>query len=146
MSTNTKGRRPGLLLARLAAGGVWGAESGGGVEMSSVTIRDDPRLRRDGRCTRCKGERRGSSAKVHKRYIEIGHYELDPFCSTECCREWHGCVLPSTGSGSGSLGYEPPQRVVRHGTDAMYKSGCRCGECREGSNRRRRDYRRRTGK
>ena len=50
----------------------------------------DPPVRRDGRCARCGGERRPPSASASRLYVDAGHYELDPFCSTGCARAWHG--------------------------------------------------------
>ena len=113
----------------------------------SVTIRDDPRLRSDGRCAQCGGERRGPSPRAHKQYVDAGHYELDPFCSAECCKEWHGCGLESSTRGAGSLGYEMPKPIRLHGTEAMYGRGkCRCDTCREAASRGRKERRQRSGK
>ena len=110
----------------------------------SVTIRDDPRLRSDGRCVQCGGERRGPSPRAHKQYVDAGHYELDPFCSAGCCREWHG--VRATGTGAGGPGYTPT-RMRRHGTETMYgKEKCQCDACREAANRGRRERRQRSGK
>lgn len=92
-------------------------------------VKPDPPPRRDGRCRVCRGERKGPSKRAQKRYVDIGHYELDPFCSTGCCREWHGCVPPKPVVGA--LGYEPPVKMRRHGTETMYEQEkCRCDQCR----------------
>lgn len=47
----------------------------------------EPRVRRDGLCTVCKKERPVVAKK-----------NLDPFCSSPCCRAWYGTSLQGGGS------------------------------------------------
>lgn len=51
----------------------------------------DPSLRADGRCLVCGGPRRMDKLKPLYRQ----HMESDPFCSTQCAREWWGTSLPA---------------------------------------------------
>ena len=44
-------------------------------------LADDPAVI-DGLCMACAKEKSGPFA------------DLDPFCSSACCRAWHGCQLP----------------------------------------------------
>lgn len=46
-------------------------------------VKSDPPVRPDGKCWICKGDR-----KVEGAYKTDA--ELDPFCSTDCCRDYHG--------------------------------------------------------
>lgn len=57
----------------------------------------DPRVRKDGTCVVCKKERKmavnalnGTMNKL--KGVSMKEYVDDPFCSTECCKEWHGVV------------------------------------------------------
>jgi len=59
----------------------------------------DPEVRADGRCAECIGPRRASARKHKLSKLDKSHFRdlaehiaLDPFCSTECCRAWHGFV------------------------------------------------------
>jgi hypothetical protein len=53
----------------------------------------DPPVPVDGSCARCGGQRRIPPANAAKLYATAELYAREPFCSTECCREWHGCVI-----------------------------------------------------
>ena len=57
-------------------------------------MKSDPRVRRDGRCARKGCDRKLPRSKRAKRYA--GDWlELDPFCSSRCCRAFHGTSLAS---------------------------------------------------
>lgn len=77
-----------------------GAEGEECREGDSVTA--DPKLRLDGCCAQCGGPRRTTREEAHSngtrlpREVWLGHLERDPFCSSECARAWHDCVLPDT--------------------------------------------------
>lgn len=51
--------------------------------------RDDPPVRPDGKCAVCPKPRHPERSSRYAR----GHAEADSFCSSECCRKWHGCEL-----------------------------------------------------
>jgi len=53
--------------------------------------RGDPPVRADGRCAQC-----GKPRKLTKQARRYAGYQLDadPFCSTHCCRAYHGTPLP----------------------------------------------------
>ena len=54
----------------------------------------EPRVRKDGRCARPGCNRKLPRSKRAKKYA--GDWlELDPFCSSRCCRAFHGCSLAS---------------------------------------------------
>lgn len=60
---------------------------------------NDPEVRTDGLCVQCVGPRRKGVKKHDLSTLERGHFRRlaehlaeDPFCSTECCRDWHGFV------------------------------------------------------
>jgi hypothetical protein len=55
-------------------------------------MRRDPPVRRDGRCAQCKGERATPKGRA---YARTGEIERDPFCSTQCCKAYHGVKLSS---------------------------------------------------
>jgi len=67
-------------------------------------VRKDPRVRPDGLCARegC-GRRRPITVASGKKRAQLARYaglrqlEEDPFCSTVCCRLYHGCPLPDNG-------------------------------------------------
>lgn len=48
----------------------------------------DPRVRRDGRCAHCRGERKLPAKRLYREQAELEQAELDPFCSATCCRAW----------------------------------------------------------
>jgi hypothetical protein len=48
----------------------------------------DPTVRMDGKCRQCKGPR--IMPRTHHRSIDASLYALDPFCSSQCARLWHG--------------------------------------------------------
>lgn len=52
----------------------------------------DPPVRADGRCLTCNGPR---TAHRKSKPLYRAAAERDPFCSTKCAREWHGCALPA---------------------------------------------------
>jgi len=53
----------------------------------------DPPAPSDGTCLVCGRERAVAKLKpLYRRALE-----RDPFCSTDCCRAWHGTQLPVTG-------------------------------------------------
>jgi hypothetical protein len=57
----------------------------------------DPPVRDDGRCAQCGKPRRPERSRSYGGYAA----EADAFCSTDCCRVWHGCEVgghPSTGA------------------------------------------------
>lgn len=56
-------------------------------------MKADPPVRADGRCARpgCGKPRKMPKAQ---KGIDPLAYERDPFCSTECCRRYHGAALP----------------------------------------------------
>jgi hypothetical protein len=66
-----------------------------------TVLRENPPVRADGTCAHCFGQRRraernhsqADSGTRLQRSIWEGHLEKEPFCSTECCRAWHGCPL-----------------------------------------------------
>lgn len=45
-------------------------------------IKKDPKVRRDGMCYTCKGPRPEVAIKEH-----------DPFCKSDCCREYYGIEI-----------------------------------------------------
>ena len=47
-------------------------------------MRADPKVRRDGRCSQCKGKR-----------PKLAERDRDPFCRADCCRAFHGVVYQS---------------------------------------------------
>jgi hypothetical protein len=47
-----------------------------------------PLVRADGRCAQCLKPRK--MPRAHHKSIDPAVYELDPFCSSSCCRIWHG--------------------------------------------------------
>lgn len=49
----------------------------------------DPPVRRDSRCVVC-GQRR-KVVKLKRLYRDA--MATDPFCSSNCCRDWHGTTL-----------------------------------------------------
>lgn len=57
----------------------------------------DPPVRRDGRCATAGCTRPLPRSKPAMRYAGA-QLETDPFCSTGCCRRFHGCELPATSS------------------------------------------------
>jgi hypothetical protein len=58
----------------------------------------DPAVRPDGRCVVCGKKRKPERSRTYAKHLA----ELDPFCSTECCREYHG-VERGTRSVSGPV-------------------------------------------
>lgn len=55
-------------------------------------MRPDPPIRKDGLCVVCwKPRKPERSAKYGQ-----GEADLDPFCSSPCCRVWHGTTLPES--------------------------------------------------
>jgi hypothetical protein len=62
----------------------------------------DPPIRLDGRCANCGGERVPPRRGTYHREQAAA----DPFCSSECCREWHGLTLSGSYQGGGKrIGY-----------------------------------------
>lgn len=60
---------------------------------------EDPKVRRDGRCARpgCRKPRpvtvlTGKKLRELRRYAG-GQIDADPFCSSRCCRAFHGVAL-----------------------------------------------------
>jgi len=51
-----------------------------------VTRRPDPPVPADGSCAQCGGPRHPERSRRYGGPLA----ELDPFCKTECAREWHG--------------------------------------------------------
>src|SRR5262245_48295450 len=95
-------------------------------------MRRDPRVRKDNLCVQCMKPRRTVTREM--RQYAGDQIERDPFCSSTCCRAWHGTSLAPPA--------KAPPRMARHGTTgSAYKNGCRCEECvgaqREISRRRR---------
>jgi hypothetical protein len=56
----------------------------------------DPPVPEDGSCALCGGPRRTPATYTGKPYATAEQYASEPFCSTECCREWHGVLLPAS--------------------------------------------------
>lgn len=94
-------------------------------------MKTDPRVRKNGRCAQCGGDRtpaKGLSGQTGTfAQIFADAVKADPFCSTRCCREWHD--LPLTTAPTSSL--EQPLPMVTHGTVTRYRKGCRCDACRQ---------------
>lgn len=66
----------------------------------------DPPVRSDGRCARpgCGKPRKMPASNAAKAYIDRRHYEADPWCSTDCCRTYHGVEMTVTRTGLGRGG------------------------------------------
>jgi hypothetical protein len=60
-------------------------------------MRRDPRVRKDGHCAQCKGER--TIPRTHHKDISVGVYLADPFCSAICARTFHNNPIPPMLSG-----------------------------------------------
>lgn len=82
----------------------------------------DPSVRMDGKCRQCKGSRTIPNSLL----VDQSFYERDPFCSSQCCRLWHG--------------------IRGHVTAPVVCSGCgcdmehvtpECGPCKSRDQRRR---------
>ena len=56
-------------------------------------LKPDPLARPDGRCVVCLKPRKVSA---QARKYAGAQLDLDPFCSSRCCRRWHGTELPET--------------------------------------------------
>jgi len=87
----------------------------------------DPKVRKDGLCAQCKGPR------THAVWNKYSHDAaiLDPFCSTNCCRVYHGQPdLDKQGrEQKGTMAKGMPGRGgMRHGTPAAYML-CACEVC-----------------
>lgn len=54
----------------------------------------EPKPRRDGRCARAGCAKKVVRSKAVRRYAG-DQIDREPFCSTECCRRYHGCELAS---------------------------------------------------
>lgn len=61
----------------------------------------DPPSRPDGRCVVCRKERKVTE-KARK--YAGAQLDMDPFCSTVCCRLWHGCELTNAGTAAQTEG------------------------------------------
>lgn len=61
-------------------------DEGGGVKR-------DPRVRPDGLCAQCGGPR---PERPENAYASQAQYDVDPFCSASCAKQWHG-VHPGKG-------------------------------------------------
>jgi len=60
---------------------------------SCAMQKPEPRPRPDGRCAlKTCGKMRKLPANPG-RHLKLAHYELDPFCSSTCCRIYHGTVV-----------------------------------------------------
>ena len=56
-------------------------------------LRDDPEVRADGSCVVCRRPKLTRQLKpLYTRALET-----DPFCSSQCAREWWGTQLPPVG-------------------------------------------------
>lgn len=53
-------------------------------------MKSDPPVRKDGRCWDCQEPRRPERSRKYGKAAA----ELDPFCSVECARRYHGTSLP----------------------------------------------------
>lgn len=51
-------------------------------------VKADPPLRADGRCAVCGKPRKTDRSQRYAR----GEAERDPFCSTQCCKAYHGII------------------------------------------------------
>jgi hypothetical protein len=64
-------------------------------------VNPDPDVRADGLCVVCERPVRP------ERWAKYARGVTDPFCSTECCRAWHGCPRRAGGPHAGELSREP---------------------------------------
>ncbi len=67
-----------------------------------------PKVRRDGRCLTCKGERKFNP----QRGVPFGAYWNDPFCSSACARKFYGTELKHhnpVGPPKKHRGVDPPR-------------------------------------
>ncbi len=113
-------------------------------------MKRDPRVRSDGKCAnKCGKPLRTTPPKTMPKALRGMFLEAlagDVFCSTACCREYHGVPLSqpiSEPPAKRVRTYEDPDRTrerrrkIRSGeikinthSAAGYRSGCRCDECR----------------
>ena len=65
---------------------------------------NDPRVRSDGLCAECgktRAAKRGAAGKAGDNAARIEPERLaDPFCSSTCCRAFHGCDLDTNRASS----------------------------------------------
>lgn len=57
----------------------------------------DPAVRKDGCCAQCAKPRNavlGAIGKPGTNQAAVEQALKDPFCTSECCRRFHGCPLP----------------------------------------------------
>lgn len=54
-------------------------------------IRPDPPVRKDKKCVVCRGDRDPSRSRKYGQDVAAD----DPFCSTACCKAWHGTSTDS---------------------------------------------------
>ena len=60
-------------------------------------VKPDPPVRADGRCAGPGCRKQRTVSEQARKYAGV-QLDLDPFCSTRCCRKWHGTELPETGT------------------------------------------------
>jgi hypothetical protein len=60
-------------------------------------VRPDPRPRKDGLCVVCRKKR--VFAKNKLKGVDPKIYERDAFCSTDCCKVWHGVTTSGISTG-----------------------------------------------
>jgi hypothetical protein len=68
----------------------------------------DPRVRKNGTCAQCGGERK--MPRTHHGSINVAVYLLDPFCSSNCARAYHGVKLTGISAGRPRAGQETMER------------------------------------
>jgi len=68
----------------------------------------DPPVRADGRCARRGCHKLRKIPRSHHRAIDHALYELDPWCSTQCCRLYYGVPLVTV------IGGNPEEKRGRH--------------------------------
>ena len=76
------------------------------------TIKEDPPVRADGRCAG-PGCRKLRKVSEQARKYAGAQLDLDPFCSTTCCRKWHGCELAVVGTEAQTEGDKTSASQVR---------------------------------
>lgn len=117
-------------------------------------MRKDPRVRKDGRCAlpSCRKPRNPK----RNPYSGMEPF-LDPFCSTNCCREYHGAprnelphsmLGPATRIAQWDDGRRRRERIRLAGlqpghkhSEANYRNGCRCDGCKRAYSERRKQRR-----
>jgi hypothetical protein len=82
--------------------------------------KDEPAVPADGSCAVCGKPRKPERSRKYAH----GCAEIDPFCSVECARKFHGTSLPIIPHQGLKAG------IPICGTQNGYRMGCRCDACR----------------